>query len=35
MQQVVRAMIRAAIYGAPKTVLEVNDINALGDAPGV
>lgn len=35
MQQVGRAMIRAAIYGAPKTVLEVNDINALGDAPGV
>ena len=30
MQQVGRAMIRASIYGAPKTVLEVKDINALG-----
>ena len=32
MQQVGRAMIRATIYGAPRTVLEVKDINALGDA---
>jgi len=30
MQQVGRAMIRAAMYGAPKTTLEVKDINALG-----
>jgi hypothetical protein len=30
LQQVGRAMIRATIYGAPKTVLEVKDINALG-----
>jgi len=30
MQQVGRAMIRATIHGAPKTVLEVADINALG-----
>jgi hypothetical protein len=34
MQQVGRAMIRATIYGASKTVLEVKDINALGDMPG-
>jgi len=33
LQQVGRAMIRATIYGAPKTVLEVKDINALGDMP--
>jgi hypothetical protein len=32
LQQVGRAMIRAAIDGAPKSVLEVKDINALGDA---
>jgi len=31
LQQVGRAMIRAAIDGAPKSVLEVRDINALGD----
>jgi hypothetical protein len=31
MQQVGRAMIRATMYGAPVTTLEVKDINALGD----
>jgi len=30
MQQVGRAMIHATTYGAPSTVLEVKDINALG-----
>lgn len=32
LQQVGRAMIHATIYGAPKTVFEVKDINALGNA---
>jgi uncharacterized protein YbjT (DUF2867 family) len=32
LQQVGRAMIRATIDGAPKSVLEVKDINALGNA---
>jgi nucleoside-diphosphate-sugar epimerase len=33
LQDVARAMIRAAFDGAPKQVLEVPDINALGAAP--
>jgi hypothetical protein len=32
MQQVGRAMIHGALEGYPKTVLEIKDINALGEA---